>query len=170
MTVSRVCRWAACAQALAFLVLASAPGARAGDLVARGEYLARIMDCTGCHTPGALAGQPDFDRFLAGSDIGFQIPGVGVFYPPNLTPDPMTGLGGWSEDDIIAAVRSGVAPGGRELAPVMPWPSYAALSDDDAKALVAFLKSLPAIAHKSPNPVGPNDAPTAPYMTVITPQ
>jgi mono/diheme cytochrome c family protein len=149
-------------------VLLAAPAA-AEDLIARGEYLARIMDCTGCHTPGALAGQPDFDRYLAGSDIGFQIPGVGVFYPPNLTPDPVTGLGGWSAAEIIDAVRSGVRPDGRELAPVMPWPSYAALNDEDAKALVAFLQSLPAIAHEAPGPFGANEAPTAPYLAPVTP-
>ena len=170
MTVRRVYRWAARLLPLAFLVLATAPGARADVLVARGEYLARIMDCNGCHTPGALAGQPDFERYLAGSDIGFQIPGLGVFYPPNLTSDPATGLGGWTAAQIVDAVRSGVRPDGRELAPIMPWPSYAALSDEDAKALAAFLKSLPAIAHKAPGPFGPQDAPTAPYLAVVTPE
>jgi mono/diheme cytochrome c family protein len=154
---------------LVFLTALPAAAA-ADDTVERGEYLARIMDCTGCHTPGALAGQPDFDRYLAGSDIGFQIPGVGVFYPPNLTPDPVNGLGGWSAEDIITAVRSGVRPDGRELAPVMPWPSYGALNDEDAKALAAFLMSLPAIAHQSPAPVGPEGTPTAPYLTVVAPQ
>ena len=160
-----------CYVSLLFAFLLSLPvvAAAADELLERGEYLAHIMDCTGCHTPGALAGQPDFDRYLAGSDIGFEIPGLGVFYPPNLTPDPATGLGGWSAAEIIDAVRSGVRPDGRELAPVMPWPSYAALNDEDAKALAAFLKSLPAIAHKAPGPFGPQDAPTAPYLAVVTP-
>jgi mono/diheme cytochrome c family protein len=54
----------------------------AADLAARGQYLARIMDCGGCHTPGALTGQPDMARYLAGSDVGFEIPGLGRFYPP----------------------------------------------------------------------------------------
>jgi len=153
----------------AILAPLSAGGAEE-DLTARGEYLARIMDCTGCHTPGALAGQPDFDRYLAGSDIGFEIPGVGVFYPPNLTSDPVNGLGGWSEEEIIDAVRSGVRPDGRELVPVMPWPSYVALNDEDAKALAAFLKSLPAIARRTPGPFGPGEVPTAPYLTVVAPQ
>lgn len=152
-------------------VLTALPAAAAADeQIERGEYLARIMDCNGCHTPGALAGQPDFDRYLAGSDIGFEIPGVGVFYPPNLTPEPVNGLGAWSADDIITAVRSGVRPDGRELAPVMPWPSYAALSDKDAEALAAFLMNLPAIAHQSPAPVGAAEKPTAPYLTVVMPQ
>src|SRR5215213_9764147 len=72
----------------------------------RGAYLARIMDCSGCHTPGALKGQPDMSRYLGGADAGFEIPGLGVFYPPNLTSDA-TGMGSWSEDEIIRAVRTG---------------------------------------------------------------
>src|SRR5918997_6505666 len=118
------------------------------DTIKRGEYLSRIMDCTGCHTPGAMTGKPEPGKFLAGSKIGFGIPQVGVVYPPNLTPDTETGLGSWSEADIVTAVRTGVRPDGRQLAPAMPWRSYAALTDDDAQALAAFLKSLPAISHQ----------------------
>ena len=83
------------------------------------------MDCVGCHTGGALAGAPDPKLRLAGSDIGFGAPGLGVFYPPNLTPDQETGLGAWSEADIVKALRTGERPDGRELAPMMPWRSYA---------------------------------------------
>src|SRR5215212_2349061 len=101
--------------------------------LSRGEYLATVMDCGGCHTGGALAGQPDPKLHLAGSSIGFGVPGVGVFYPPNLTPDRETGLGSWSEADIVRAVRQGVRQGVRELAPVMPWRNYAALTDEDAR-------------------------------------
>ncbi len=135
----------------------------------RGEYLSRIMDCGGCHTPGALAGQPDMKRPLAGSTVGFQIPGLGVFYPPNLTPDRETGLGAWSEADIIKAVRTGVRPDGRELAPAMPWRSYAALTDADARQLARYLKSLPPVKHAAPALAGPNEKPAAPYMTVVVP-
>ena len=143
--------------------------AQQGD-VARGKYLATIMDCTGCHTAGALIGQPDPKRFLAGSEIGFAIPGLGVFYPPNLTPDRDTGLGAWSADEIIAAVRKGERPDGRMLAPVMPWPSYAALTDADARALVAYLKSLPAVRFQAPAPAGPGEAAPSPYLTLVDPK
>ncbi len=64
----------------------------------------------GCHTPGAMAGQPDAAKYLAGADMGFGVPGLGVFYPPNLTPDPEFGLGTWSEEDIIRAVRTARGP------------------------------------------------------------
>src|SRR6185295_3099062 len=97
----------------------SAPAAALAPASAsRGEYLVRIMDCAGCHTPGALTGKPDFTRNLAGSTVGFRLPGAGVFYPPNLTPDPDTGLGRWSEAQIARAVRHGERPDGRRLMPV----------------------------------------------------
>jgi mono/diheme cytochrome c family protein len=153
----------------AVLLSCSISAALAGTAVERGAYLARIMDCGGCHTPGALAGAPDSARYLAGSDIGFQIPGLGIFYPPNLTSDPETGLGSWSEDDIMTAVCAGTRPDGRQLAPIMPWASYSALNDGDARALAAFIKSLPPIASKVPGPFGESERPTAPYMTVVTP-
>jgi mono/diheme cytochrome c family protein len=101
----------------------------------RGEYLVTIMDCTGCHTPGTFLGKPDMQRPLAGSEVGFQVPGLGIFYPPNLTPDPETGLGKWSEADIKKAVRTGVRPDGRQLVPVMPYHSYGRLTDTDERPL-----------------------------------
>lgn len=151
--------------------LAGVPApAPAEGVVSRGEYLARIMDCGGCHTPGALAGQPDQTRALAGSRIGFHIPDLGYFYPPNLTPDRQTGLGTWSQDDIIRALRTGVRPDGRVLAPVMPWRSYAALTDADARALVRYLKSLPPVRHPIPPLAGAGARPPSAYLTVVTPE
>jgi mono/diheme cytochrome c family protein len=152
------------------LSLALASAASAQDKVKRGEYVAAIMDCTGCHTTGTFLGKPDPTHFLAGSEVGFQIPGVGIFHPPNLTSDPETGLGKWSEADIIRAVRTGVRPDGRELAPVMPYHSYARLTDADAQALAAYIKSLKPVRHQVPAVKGAAEQPTAPYMTVIFPE
>lgn len=135
----------------------------------RGAYLAAIMDCRGCHTPGALIGKPDQARDLAGSAIGFAIPELGVFYPPNLTPDDETGLGRWSEGDVVRAVRTGVRPDGRILAPVMPWHAYAALTDGDARALARYLKALPPVRHAAPPLTGPQERPPAPYLTIVSP-
>jgi mono/diheme cytochrome c family protein len=135
----------------------------------RGEYLATIMDCGGCHTTGALAGQPDPRMHLAGSTIGFGVPNVGVFWPPNLTSDRETGLGAWSEADIVQAIRAGMRPDGRVLVPVMPWPNYAALTDEDAQALARYLKNLPPIRHAVPPPAGANETPPAPSLTVVAP-
>ena len=152
--------------ALAAMVV---PSAFAQEKLRRGEYLATIMDCGGCHTPGALAGQPDAARPLAGSTVGFQIPGLGIFYPPNLTPDAETGLGAWSERDIMTAVRTGVRPDGRVLAPIMPYHNYAKLTDADAGALAAYLKSIKPIRHQAPAIVGPTEQAAAPYLAVVVP-
>lgn len=135
----------------------------------RGEYLARIMDCGGCHTPGYLMGNPDMSRYLGGSDVGFQIPGVGIFYPPNLTSDA-TGAGSWSEEEIVTAVRTGVRPDGRQLVPIMPWPNYAALTDEDAFALARYLKTAKPVSNDVPDPVGPSEKPPLPYMTIRMPE
>ena len=150
-------------------VAASPSTAADAAKVKRGEYLANIMDCGGCHTTGALIGKPDPAMYVAGSTVGFQIPGLGIFYPPNLTPDNDTGLGKWSEADIIKAVRAGERPDGRMLAPVMPYHSYAKLNDADANALATYLKSLKPISHQAPAMVGANGKASAPYMTVVMP-
>lgn len=162
-------RWRRVAAAACLAALPFALPAYAADAVQRGAYLAAIMDCTGCHTNGAMVGKPDPKGHLAGSDIGFEVPGLGIFYPPNLTPDPETGLGNWSEAEIIAAVRTGQRPDGRELAPAMPWRSYAALTDEDARALVQYLKSLPPVRRAEPPIAGPGEKASAPYLTVVVP-
>ena len=88
------------------LAAAVAGDVQADTRIKRGAYLAAIMDCGGCHTPGVFFGKPDQSRYLGGSEVGFFIPELGYFYPPNLTPDPETGLGKWSEADIIKALFS----------------------------------------------------------------
>ena len=157
---------------LGLACLAALPGAAhaqsADALVTRGQYLVTIMDCSGCHTPGALAGQPDPNRRLGGSDIGLGGP-FGVVYPRNLTPDRDTGLGAWTDADIGRAIREGVARDGSVLVPVMPWPSYAALTPDDLRAIVAFLRTLPPVRFASPANVKPGGRTTAPYLGVISP-
>ena len=72
-------------------------GAERGQ-VAHGKYLVQLGGCTDCHTPGHLLGKPDISRFLGGSDVGLEVPSLGVFVAPNLTPDKVTGLGNWTKD------------------------------------------------------------------------
>jgi mono/diheme cytochrome c family protein len=154
--------------ALGLVLLVSSTSA-AQSLVERGRYLVTIMDCGGCHTPGALAGKPDGARALAGSDIGFGGP-FGVVYPKNLTPDAETGLGRWTEAEIDRAVRRGLSRDGRPLVPIMPWPSYGVLSDADATALTAYLKSLPPIRFSVPADTKPGERPRAPYLMLVEPK
>ena len=165
--------WTRCAPVfITFLLAACATATRPPadeDRITRGRYLVTVMDCTGCHTPGALGGQPDTSRYLAGSTIGFGFPG-GVVYPPNLTPDQETGLGKWTDAEIIRAFRQGQSRDGRPLVPIMPWPSYAALTPADAQAIVAFLRTLPPVRHQAPRNVKPGERPPAAYLTVTEPK
>jgi mono/diheme cytochrome c family protein len=155
--------------ALVTAVIVGAPGKAAADpQVDRGKYLVTIMGCNDCHTPGGQF-NPDPTRVLSGPDIGFGIPGLGVFVPRNLTPDMETGLGGWTADQIVTAVTTGVRPDGRVLALWMPWRTLSQLTSADATAIAAYLKSIPAIKHEIPGPFGPDEKPTVPVLTIIPP-
>jgi mono/diheme cytochrome c family protein len=134
--------------------------------VERGKYLVGIGGCTDCHTPGHFLGHPDMTRYLGGSDVGFAVPGLGVFVGPNLTPDKETGLGTWTAQQIVTAITTGERPDKRLLAPSMPWRGLAALTKSDALAIAAFLKSLPPVKHKVAGPFGPNEVPTVFVMSV----
>jgi mono/diheme cytochrome c family protein len=136
---------------------------------ARGQYLVTLGGCTDCHTPGYFFGKPDAARFLGGSEVGFEIPGLGVFHGPNLTPDQETGLGTWSAEQIGKAITAGQRPDGRVLAPIMPWHAFAKLTGEDVRAIVAFLKSLPPVKNKVPGPLGPSEVPTSFVMKVVPP-
>jgi mono/diheme cytochrome c family protein len=144
-------------------------GAQAQDPIARGKYLASFGGCTDCHTPGYFFGKPDEKRYLAGSEVGFEIPGLGVFHGPNLTPDKETGLGGWSDQEIVTAMTTGVRPDKRILAPIMPWKALAQLTKDDANAIVAYLRSIPPVKNKVPGPFGPSEKPTSFVMKIVPP-
>jgi mono/diheme cytochrome c family protein len=133
----------------------------------RGKYLVTLGGCSDCHTPGNFFGHPDMSKFLGGSDVGFAIPGLGVFVGRNLTPDKETGLGKWTTKQIITAMTTGVRPDGRTLAPIMPWRDLAHLTKSDAQAIAAYLKSLPPVNHAVPGPFGPNETPSVFVMAVL---
>jgi mono/diheme cytochrome c family protein len=144
---------------------------RAADSqIERGRYLVTLGGCTDCHTPGYFFGKPDAARYLGGSEVGFEIPGLGVFHGPNLTPDKETGLGNWTAEQIVTAVQSGKRPDGRMLAPIMPSKAFANLTKEDATAIAVFLKSVPPVKNKVPGPFGPSENPTAFVMKIVPPQ
>jgi mono/diheme cytochrome c family protein len=162
---------ASCRRApLAALVAAAAcltfGQAQAAD-VAHGKYMVSLMGCTDCHTPGHFFGKADNNRYLGGSEVGFAIPGLGVFYGPNLTPDNETGLGKWTEAQIVTAITKGETPEGRILAPPMPWREFSHLTPEDAASIAAYLKSLTPVVNKVPGPFGPNETPTAFVQTIM---
>jgi mono/diheme cytochrome c family protein len=131
--------------------------AAADTVVERGKYLVAVIGCGDCHTPGYFLGKPDITKSLAGSNVGFAVPGLGVFVAPNLTPDQDTGLGKWTAEQIVAAITKGERPDGRILAPVMPWNDLSHLAKEDAVAIAAYLKSLPPIQNKVSGPFGPSE-------------
>jgi mono/diheme cytochrome c family protein len=122
--------------------------------VERGRYLTLMGGCNDCHTPGTFYGAADYERTLSGSELGWIGP-WGVSFPRNLTPDVETGLGSWTEQQIVDALRTGMRPDGSVLAPPMPWPMYATMTDDDAFAIAAYLKSLKPVKHRMPDKIAP---------------
>lgn len=104
----------------------------------RGEYLAKIGDCIACHTD-VKGGTPAFAGRLA-IDTPF-----GTFYSPNITPDKKTGIGNWTEEDFIRALKDGRDPKGRNYFPVFPYVYFSNITDDDARALYAYFMSIPAV-------------------------
>ena len=127
--------------ALALLLLTvKTAGAGEEDTVARGEYLVRAGGCFSCHTvPGGpqLAG----GRALATP--------FGTFYTPNITPDPGTGIGRWSDGDFLRALHEGIRPDGANYFPVFPYTSFTRITDSDALAIKTYLFSLPAVQQEN---------------------
>ena len=113
--------------------------------VERGAYLATLGGCVLCHT--ALGPQgPMMDKAFAG---GLEVKeAFGTWRSPNITPDPETGIGTWTDEQIVAAIREGQRPDGTSIHPIMPWPQYRELTDDDAQALVAYLRTVKPVVHK----------------------
>jgi mono/diheme cytochrome c family protein len=155
--------------ALMLVAPPSAVAARNSE-IERGKYLVGFGGCNDCHTPGYFFGKPDMTRFLGGSEVGFEIPGLGVFHGPNLTPDKETGLGKWSAQEIAAAITKGERPDGRKLAPIMPWHAFASLTRQDVNAIVEFLRSLPAVSNKVPGPFGPSEKQSSFVMKIVAPE
>jgi mono/diheme cytochrome c family protein len=116
--------------------IAGAPAS--AEVLARGEYLTKAADCVACHTV------PESGRPFAGG-VAFKLP-IGTIYSSNITADPTNGIGGWSDDEFVRAVRDGVRKDGGHLYPAFPYTSYTALSRDDVLAIKAYLFTVPAIA------------------------
>jgi mono/diheme cytochrome c family protein len=156
---------------------------------ARGKYLVSTSACMDCHTPFKMgANGPEFDlsRLLSGHPEALKMPPApklpdgpwlvvssatntawsgpwGVSFTANLTPDPDTGLGRWTERDFIATIRTGRHMGrGREILPPMPIPVYNNFTDSDLAAIYAYLQTIPAIKNRVPEPWAPVNAKPAP--------
>lgn len=116
--------------------------------VERGRYLFEsIAACGNCHTPKTAQG-PDLARDLAGG-LRFDEP-FGVAVAPNITPDPETGIGKWTDAQIITAIREGKRPDGSTIGPPMPIALYRGISDTDVRAMVAYLRTVKPVVNKVP--------------------
>lgn len=155
---------------IAAMVLSGSSAHGRQDAVARGEYLVGLLGCGRCHTEGYLLGNAPLGPPLAGSRIGIAYAGgddgtaPGLVFPPNLTPDEATGLGAWTRRDIVRALVSGVGTDGHQRLPVMPWPNYSALHDEDVDAIAAYLESLPPVERRIPEATAPGAEVKHPYV------
>jgi mono/diheme cytochrome c family protein len=121
-------------------------------LLARGAYLVNgIVACGNCHTPRNADTTTNVDMRLAG---GFLIEEPGFrAYAPNITQDHETGIGAWSDEEIMRAIREGVRRDGTIIGPPMPIPSYREMSDSDVRAIVAYLRTVTPVRNSVPRSV-----------------
>jgi mono/diheme cytochrome c family protein len=109
----------------------------------RGEYLSRMFLCRDCHSPRDSTGAYAQGHLFEGGGYQVRLPDGHVLSAPNLTPDRETGLGAWSDAEIVRAIRTGVERSGRPLNPVMPYAvAFHTMTNQDAIDLVRFLRSL----------------------------
>jgi len=167
--------------ALSIAAATRASSASRADQVERGRYLVSVLGCNDCHTPwrmGEKGPEPDMSRMLsghpqqlklgapptldggwvwagAGTNTAFSGP-WGVSYAINLTPDPLSGIGIWTEDMFVRAIRLGKHWGqSRPIMPPMPWQVYRNLTDEDLHAVWSYLRSIPPVENRAPDYVPP---------------
>lgn len=172
------------AAALVGVAAASSDDASDADRAAqvkRGEYLVTVAGCNDCHTPfkmGDNGPEPDMSRMLSGHPADIELPPPpapvgpwiasftatstgwsgpwGISYTANITPDDETGIGKWTYENFRDTIRNGRHMGrGRPLLPPMPWPMYRHMTDEDLGAIFAYLRTVPAISNKVPEPQPP---------------
>ena len=108
-----------------------------------------IANCGNCHAPQQPSGAVPFTPLSGGPAITSP---VFIAYPPNITPDRETGIGTWTEDQLVTALRDGHTPTGAMLRPPMPVPFYRSMSDDDAHAIAAYILSRQPVSYRSTPP------------------
>lgn len=131
------------------------------ELIARGRYIATAIQGCGCHTREKSDGSKDENWHYAGSpnpappagppaNAGWSSLRWKKIYARNITPDPETGIGKWTEVDFIRAMRTGITPDGRLLDTQMPWNAFQKITDRDLKSLWAYLRTIKPIKNMPP--------------------
>lgn len=118
------------------------------DPLARGRRLLELASCAECHNAFDNRHLPIPGMYLAGG-FPFTVPGKGTVMAPNLTSDPDTGIGRFTDDELLRAIKAGVGRDGRTLY-VMPWTAYTGLTEEDARAIVAALRTVPPVGNPVP--------------------
>ncbi len=160
------------------------PQRKKADVISRGKYLVTVGGCNDCHSPKvftAMGPVPDSTRLLSGHPAVSTLPEIpqnvlapekwgalttgdltawagpwGVSFTRNLTPDTATGLGSWTPEMFIKAMRTGKDMGeGRDILPPMPWFNFAQMTDHDLRAIFEYLRSLKPIDNAVPDPISP---------------
>jgi mono/diheme cytochrome c family protein len=173
-----------CLAGIVGVALAAGPPAlkSSPEQIERGRYLVTVGGCNDCHSPKlmspkgplpnplkVLSGHPEDAKLpeipkgviepgkwgaLTNADLTAWVGPWGVSFAANLTPDPATGIGAWTEETFIKTIRTGKHMGtGRNILPPMPWDQYARMTDDDLKAVFAYLHSLKAVRNVVPQPI-----------------
>jgi mono/diheme cytochrome c family protein len=160
----------------------------AAEKLARGKYLVTVAGCNDCHTPwkmGPSGPEPDMSRMLSGHPESAALPPPpklpagpwivtaaatntawsgpwGVSYTANLTPDPETGLGKWTLRNCVDTIRTGRHMGrGRPILPPMPIPMYKNFTDEDLEAIYGYLRTIPVVSNRVPEPLSASVPPVA---------
>lgn len=133
-------------------------------LLERGRYIMTAIQGCGCHTPRNGDGSLNLDRYLAGApskppkkgppaNVGWTNPRWKKLYARNITPDPKTGIGKWTQEDFFVAMRTGKTPDGRILDPQMPWPHFQGITNRDLASIWTYLQNVKPIENKVPKSV-----------------
>lgn len=149
---------------LTFCSAAIAAAQTEAELLQRGRYIATAVQGCACHTRERPDGTKEKEWHWAGAPAqppaagpsataGWTNPRWKKLYARNITPDPETGIGKWTEADFIRALRTGLTPDGRVLDPFMPWGTFQELTDTDLKALWAYLRTIQPIKNKVPDSI-----------------
>jgi hypothetical protein len=155
------------------------------EMIKKGDYIVSTGACNDCHSPKVMTQMgpvPDSTKLLSGHPADGPLPPLdanagkptnwiymspdittfvgpwGISYAANLTPDSATGIGAWTEEQFVNTLRNGQHLGnGRHILPPMPWDMIGKKTDEDLKAIFAYLKSLPPVSNKVPAPIAPPD-------------
>ncbi len=134
------------------------------ELLSRGKYIFTAIQGCGCHTSRNRDGGYNMNMYLAGApsnpppkgppaNTGWRNARWKRLYAKNITPDPETGIGKWTESDFITAMRTGLTPDRKILDPFMPWGHFKGITDRDLKAMWAYLRTVKPIKSKVPKSI-----------------